>query len=529
MNWIYNLKLRTKILSVFGIVLLLVFILGYFSLTRLSMLNDTTVEITSDWLPGTIAVNNLVKDANYFRRAELNHVIAQEKSLKDNQEKRMEDDLKMMKKDKEIYEKIISTKEEKDLYNEAFQHWELYMNENIKILALSRQNKYSDAGYILRGNSSKEFNKMLDLLNQVVDLNEKGGMDATKNANIIFSNANITIYTLFAFIIGFVLSLGLILSKLISVIVHKLESATKKVSEGDLKVDIDIQSTDELGNLANTFKILVKNFKGLIQNVMTQTKNINAESDGLYNISDMAANVSSKLQAQTCTAASSSEEISASVSSVSSAAEEMAASIKEISKNTQYAAKLTKESEEKANQANEVMSRLGRSSQEIGDIVKSITNIAEQTNLLALNATIEAARAGESGKGFSVVANEVKELAKGAAKATEDITSKIKIIQDDSVNAINVIRGIIDNAIKINEVSNSIASAVEEQSVTTSEVNRNLAEATKGVNSIVEVISGISVTANDYAKQAESIKSTSSSLKEMVNILDHEIATNFSV
>jgi methyl-accepting chemotaxis protein len=529
MNWFNNMKMKTKILSVFSIVIFVIVFLGYFSVTRLMILNDKTNEITSIWLPSIVVVNNLVKDANFHRRAELNHVVAAEKSQKEYQETRMVNYRANMKKNKELYEKLISSTEERNLYNEAMIHWDAYLKETENIINLSRQNKYIEAGNSIRDVSSQEFNKLLELLNKCVAINEKGGSEATAQANDTFASAKTTIYVTTVFAIAMVISLGLFLANLIAKMCHKLQEVTKKVSQGNLNVNIDIQSHDELGNLADSFKILVGNFKNLIKKVINQTSSINIESDGLYSISNLAASASAELQAQSDTAATSSEQISANVSSVSTATEEMAASIKEISKNTQLAARLTKESEDRANQASEVMNRLGQSSQEIGHIVKSITNIAEQTNLLALNATIEAARAGELGKGFSVVANEVKELAKSAAKATEDITSKIKVIQDDSINAIEVIKSIIDNAIKVNEVSNSIASAIEEQSVTTSEVNRNLAEATKGVNSIVEVISGISVAANNYAIQANSIKTTSSSLKEMVNSLDKEIVANFTV
>ena len=120
------------------------------------------------------------------------------------------------------------------------------------------------------------------------------------------------------------------------------------------------------------------------------------------------------------------------------------------------------------------MNKLGESSQEIGNVIKVITSIAQQTNLLALNATIEAARAGEAGKGFAVVANEVKELAKQTAKATEDIGRKIEAIQVDTKGAVAAIEEIGTIINQINDISNSIATAVEEQTVTTNEIGRSV-------------------------------------------------------
>jgi methyl-accepting chemotaxis protein len=273
---------------------------------------------------------------------------------------------------------------------------------------------------------------------------------------------------------------------------------------------------------------IISNFGTLFRKIIDDVYTLNGESDKLSEVSDAAASGSVELQSQTQTAASSSEQVSANVTTVATAIEELAASIKEISLNTTSATALTKKSEDRANEASEVMGTLGKSSHEIGNIIKSITDIAEQTNLLALNATIEAARAGEMGKGFAVVANEVKELAKESAKATEDITKKIKAIQDGTENAIEVIKEIIDNAVKINEVTTTIASAVEEQSVTATEVNRNISEASVGVQSIVEVIGGITKATIDYAEEAEKIKAASAALNLLADDLNIQVKANFS-
>ena len=128
-------------------------------------------------------------------------------------------------------------------------------------------------------------------------------------------------------------------------------------------------------------------------------------------------------------------------------------------------------------------------------MIKVITSIAQQTNLLALNATIEAARAGEAGKGFAVVANEVKELAKETAKATEDISRKIEAIQTDTKGAVEAIGQIGKMIIQINDIQNTIASAVEEQSATTNEISRNLAEAARGSTEIAQNITGVAEAA----------------------------------
>ena len=156
-----------------------------------------------------------------------------------------------------------------------------------------------------------------------------------------------------------------------------------------------------------------------------------------------------------------------------------------------------------AEQTNQTVGKLGESSIEIGKVIKVITSIAQQTNLLALNATIEAARAGEAGKGFAVVANEVKELAKQTAQATEEIGQKIDAIQADTKGAVQAIGEITTIINQINDISNTIASAVEEQTVTTNEIGRNVAEAAKGSGEIAKNIAGVATAAQDTRGAAD--------------------------
>ena len=199
-----------------------------------------------------------------------------------------------------------------------------------------------------------------------------------------------------------------------------------------------------------------------------------ASSDQLTSSSQAMAANSEETSAQAGTVSAAAEQVSKNVQTVAAGAEEMTASIKEIAKNAHEATRVATSAVKMAELTSATIAKLGESSIEIGKVIKVITSIAEQTNLLALNATIEAARAGEAGKGFAVVANEVKELAKETAKATEDISQKIDAIQGDTNEAVKAIKEIREIIGQVNDISTTIASAVEEQTATTNEIGRNV-------------------------------------------------------
>jgi methyl-accepting chemotaxis protein len=168
--------------------------------------------------------------------------------------------------------------------------------------------------------------------------------------------------------------------------------------------------------------------------------------------------------------------------------------------------------------------KLGDSSQEIATVIKLINGIAEQTNLLALNATIEAARAGEAGKGFAVVASEVKELAQETARATEDISKRVEAIQADTAGAVDAISQISTVIGEINDFQATIAAAVEEQTATTNEMNRNVAEAATGTQGIAAAISGLAAGTQETNERVADAQRAASELARMSGELQDAVA-----
>ncbi len=279
-------------------------------------------------------------------------------------------------------------------------------------------------------------------------------------------------------------------------------------SHGDLTKELEVHGDDAIGRVANGLRGLVTNLRGSLSQMAHGAHSVGAASEQLNAISQQMAGNAEETATQATV-----------VSIVAASSEEMLASIREIAKSSNEAARVARHAVGVADSTNHTIAKLGASSVEIGKVIKVITSIAQQTNLLALNATIEAARAGEAGKGFAVVANEVKELAKETAKATEEIGQKIEAIQGDSKAAVSAIAEIGSIINQINDVSNTIASAVEEQTATTNEIGRNVSEAAKGTSEIARNITGVATAAQNTTNGALDTQKAAVAMSEMATSL----------
>jgi methyl-accepting chemotaxis protein len=287
------------------------------------------------------------------------------------------------------------------------------------------------------------------------------------------------------------------------------------VGEGDLTQRIATSSNDEVAQVEKGFNIFIEKIHGIISHVSEDARELANAGKEFSNTSLQISANSEETSAQANTVSSSTEQVSRSLQTLAAGADEMSSTIKDIAKNATEAAKVAQNAVQMAQETNATVGKLGASSAEIGQVIKVITAIAQQTNLLALNATIEAARAGEAGKGFAVVANEVKELARQTAKATEDISRKITAIREDTngaVEAIGTISGVIN---QINDISNAIAAAVEEQSATTNEMTRNVTEAAKGSGEISENVHGMAQAAQSTSASAHESQQAAQALAQM--------------
>jgi methyl-accepting chemotaxis protein len=304
---------------------------------------------------------------------------------------------------------------------------------------------------------------------------------------------------------------------------------TRRVSENDKRVKITDTYNGDFNTIKNNLNACIEALAGVgaatnktadtlhasMKSIAQNAQALSSSSQQLAATSQQMSSNAEETSAQANTVATATQQVTTNLNSVATGAEEMSSTVQSISSNAGEAAKIAGEAVKTATSANTTVAKLGESSAEIGQVIKVITSIAQQTNLLALNATIEAARAGEAGKGFAVVANEVKELAKQTAKATEDISQKITAIQDDTKRAVESIGSITGIINQINDISGTIATAVEEQSATTNEMSRNVQEAAKGSGEISHNIQGVATAAESTTRGAQDTLKAAQQLTEM--------------
>jgi methyl-accepting chemotaxis protein len=549
----FGLSIRALLMGLFALMALIIGGEGLLAISKISAVNNSVVEIATNWMPSI----NIIRQINALaeqRRANIaRHIfMATDEEMKGQDEviSKMSDTIAAALK---RYEPMVSEGEERKAYQQFLQHWVDYQPLVTAVLNQSRAKQKAEAAKAYTGEVSQKFTQIRDDLTRLVEVNEAGGKAATESAAENYGAARMM--TIITLAIGMLIALGAMAFSFFGIArpIGRITESMGVLAGGDTKAEIPFAARkDEIGRMAAAVQVfrdnmikaraleaaaaetekrsaaqrksdmhkLADEFQAAIGNIIDTVSSASSQLEAAANTLTRTAEVTQDLSGAVATA---SEQASSNVQSVASSTEEMTASVNEISRQVQESSRIAGDAVNQAQRTDARINELSQAAGRIGDVVKLITAIAEQTNLLALNATIEAARAGEAGRGFAVVANEVKALAAQTAKATEEISTQIAGMQtatQDSVAAIKEIGGTIG---RISDIASTIAAAVEEQGAATTEIARNVGEAAKGTTQVATSITDVNRGAAETGTASAQVLASAQSLSAESHHLRREV------
>ncbi len=514
---------KTKLIIGFALISCFTLIIGAISIYGYQiMAKDSTWLYYQSTLGISVAKD--LKSEIYILDSNLNQILANSGpqkiegsiQIKEESIKHIEQSKLTIRKTLAEIEKTISRQVVRDQFNEISKNIDIYFDA-INQLANQEKNSININSKYTGENSLENLRlNILKPLNKFIDLKLNSAQSRYEEA--INTQRDITIITVAAIFIslllGFLISLAV--RKMIISPLHETKNYINDLAKS--KLNSTITGTDHkgvVGDIANSILILQSNLCNAIREISDNALIISSSSEELAVVSAQLSSSAEETSVQANEVAKSSDLVSRNTQVVATSTEEFGASIREISINASEASKVSNLAVQIASKTNAQMEKLRNSSVQIGQILNVISGIAEQTNLLALNATIEAARAGELGKGFAVVANEVKDLARSTAKATNEIGQSINVIQSDANSAIQSIVEITQIINKVNDISNIIAAAVEEQAVTVGEISRSISSSASSSATITDTIQSVAHASKSITEGSAEIQKSSSELAKV--------------
>ncbi len=540
MKWFKHLKIGTKLLSGFFVMILFMGIIGFTGYNSARHIGDDLDNIFEVRLPGILNLVEADRDLQQLLVAERSMIFANAKSdafkkMIQEYEKNLEQSDTRWKKYKALpltdAEKAVISK-----YDTARKEWMIISRKVVDGRIADTRTGRRESLDLSLGIAQNKFEQMRDFLDQLTEMNIAIAQKDRDAANATFKTAIIILLSTLSIGIIIGLFLAVVISRGITVPLLGAVDGLKDIAqgEGDLTTRLEIKTSDELGQLCINFNTFMEKMQMIIRDISDNTQKLdNSTSEFLIvskNMSGGAQIVSEKsttvaaaaeeMSSNMTSVAAAAEESSTNIGMVSAAAEEMTATINEIAKNTEKTRETSNRAVSRAQKASEKIDTLSTAAQKIGRVVESINDISEQTNLLALNATIEAARAGEAGKGFAVVASEIKDLARQTAEATLEIKEKISGIQNSTHETVSEIEEVTVAINNVKEMIDTVSAAVEEQSATTKEIASNVTQAAHGIQEVTENVAQSSSVSNEIAKDISDLSHESVGMSENSSKVD---------
>ena len=579
-----QMKLSTKIASSMGFLAVLMGILGLYLLMQMTKINDTATLMSNDRLPLVAALGEINNASSEFRLAEVLHVNATSAQAMQQFEERMNLWLKAIDTNVGKAQKLIRNPDIRQIFQNYLEARAKYRDEAKKVLELSRANESERAMMLMMGESRREYEQLCESL----DAATKAVMEDTDKANVeadvMYSNARLAGIALLIFAVVVAVFLTLLLVRNVLRQLGKdpgeLNHIAHRVVDGDYDIDDGGKKMGVYGaivEMVNALKTHIDNARRESENAKEQsakaqeameqaeaasreaqskTEAMLVAADKLEQVGGVVSSASTELSAQIEQSDRGAAESAQRLSEAATAMNEMNATVQEVAKNAGSASAASAETKQKAEAGAEVVAKavqsieqvhqmslelkgdmvqLNEHAQDITRIMNVISDIADQTNLLALNAAIEAARAGEAGRGFAVVADEVRKLAEKTMASTQDVGNAIKAIQESTAKSMEGVEQSVERIGEANELAsrsgqaleeivatveatgdqvNAIATASEEQSAASEEINQSIVQVNDMSRQTAEAMAEAAKAVSDLAAQAQGLTNLIQELKE---------------